>query len=59
MAWPTLPIEVIQTLNNFPEVEILGRRLLQINLDYKNKLKLYKKLSRDLILSLTESESSH
>lgn len=32
MAWPTLSMSVIGQLNRFPEVEFLGRRLLQINL---------------------------
>ena len=32
MVWPTLPGEVIAQLGDFPEVELLGRRLLQINL---------------------------
>lgn len=32
MAWPTLSAEVLKQLNEFPEVELLGRRLLQINL---------------------------
>ena len=35
-AWPTLPIEILPKLNEFPEIEILARQLLQIKLyDYK------------------------
>lgn len=32
MSWPTLPMAVINRLEEFPEVGVLGRRLLQINL---------------------------
>lgn len=32
MVWPTLSSLVLNQLKNFPEVEILGRKLLQINL---------------------------
>lgn len=32
MAWPTLPKLVLDELKKYPEVELLGRRLLQINL---------------------------
>lgn len=32
MVWPTLPGAVLRRLHEFPEVELLGRRLLQINL---------------------------
>ncbi|MBF0465888.1 MAG: aminotransferase class I/II-fold pyridoxal phosphate-dependent enzyme [Nitrospirae bacterium] len=32
-AWPTLPMSVIKRLDEFPEVEILGRKLLQIPLE--------------------------
>ena len=32
MAWPTLPQLVLDQLENFPEVELLGRKLLQLNL---------------------------
>ena len=32
MAWPTLPKAVIDRLDEFDEVELLGRKLLQINL---------------------------
>ena len=32
MAWPTLPGEVLEQLEAFPEVETLGRHWLQINL---------------------------
>ena len=32
MAWPTLSQEVIDRLGEFPEVEILGRKVLQFNL---------------------------
>lgn len=32
MAWPTLPAAVLDRLKEYPEVELLGRRLLQINL---------------------------
>jgi hypothetical protein len=30
MAWPTLPRVVLERLREFPEVELLGRRMLQI-----------------------------
>lgn len=32
MAWPTLSQQIINQLEKFPEVELLGRRLLQFNL---------------------------
>ncbi len=32
IAWPTLPGAVLSRLNEYPEVELLGRKLLQINL---------------------------
>ncbi len=32
MAWPTLPGLVIDKLKNYPEVELLGRGLVQVNL---------------------------
>jgi hypothetical protein len=32
MAWPTLSQEVIDRLGEYPEVEILGRKVLQFNL---------------------------
>lgn len=32
MAWPTLPGSILKRLNEFPEVEILGRQLIQLNL---------------------------
>lgn len=32
MVWPTLPKLVLEEMNNYPEVELLGRKLLQINL---------------------------
>ena len=32
MAWPALSNLVLERLENFPEVELLGRKLLQINL---------------------------
>lgn len=32
MAWPTFPDAVLDQMKNFPEVEILGRKLLQFNL---------------------------
>lgn len=32
MAWPTLSKLVLEQLGNFPEVRLLGRRLLQLNL---------------------------
>lgn len=32
MAWPTLSNMILNRLDDFPEVELLGRRLLQINL---------------------------
>lgn len=32
MAWPTLPQEILDRLGDYPEVETIGRRLLQINL---------------------------
>ncbi len=31
-VWPTLPGEVLENLSDYPDVELLGRRLLQINL---------------------------
>jgi hypothetical protein len=32
MVWPTLPGEVLGRLKEFPEVECLGRKMLQVNL---------------------------
>lgn len=32
MVWPTLPKVILNQLENFPEVELLGRKLLQLNL---------------------------
>lgn len=32
MAWPTLSQEILDRLDDFPEVDLLGRKLLQINL---------------------------
>jgi len=32
MVWPTLSKLILNELNNYPEVELLGRKLLQINL---------------------------
>lgn len=32
MAWPILPKDVLDDLGDYPEVELLGRKLLQINL---------------------------
>ena len=32
MAWPTLPGPVLARLSEFPDVELLGRKLLQLNL---------------------------
>jgi len=32
MAWPTLSGEVIEQLDDFPDVSLLGRKILQINL---------------------------
>ncbi|NQU95500.1 MAG: DegT/DnrJ/EryC1/StrS aminotransferase family protein [Candidatus Omnitrophica bacterium] len=32
MAWPTLSALVLEQLKDFPDVELLGRRLLQLNL---------------------------
>ncbi len=32
MVWPILPGEVLRRLEDFPDVELLGRKLLQINL---------------------------
>lgn len=31
MAWPTLPQEVIDQLDRFPDVDLLGKKILQIN----------------------------
>lgn len=36
MAWPILPKAVIDRLREFPEVDVLGRKLLQINLSANN-----------------------
>lgn len=32
LAWPTLPGEVLKQLQDFPEVKLLGKKLLQLNL---------------------------
>jgi len=39
MSWPTLSMDVINRLSEFPEVEFLGRKILQINLSTENVLK--------------------
>lgn len=42
-VWPTLPIEVIDLIDEFPEVQHLGKNLIQISLNSYPK-KNYKKL---------------
>lgn len=32
MAWPTLPQDILNRLDDYPDVELLGRRIFQINL---------------------------
>ena len=32
MAWPTLPGEILERLDDFPEIKFLGMKMLQINL---------------------------
>lgn len=32
MSWPTLPQDILDRLNDYPDVELLGRRIFQINL---------------------------
>jgi len=58
MAWPTLSQEVIDRLDEYPEVEILGRKVLQFNLPADKVMRrdypLYiGRLARDLT-ALTE-----
>ncbi len=35
MAWPTLSKEILNQLDHFPEIRVLGKKLLQLNLDSK------------------------
>mgnify|MGYP000147019729 FL=1 len=42
-VWPTLPIEVINVIDEFPDVEYLGKNLIQISLNSYPK-RNYKKL---------------
>lgn len=48
MAWPTLPLEVIANLDKYPDVELLGRKGLQINLVIDLPQKKYFQLASDL-----------
>jgi hypothetical protein len=32
MVWPTLPQAVLEGLGGYPDVDMLGRKLLQLNL---------------------------
>jgi len=49
MAWPTLPGEVLGQMKDFPEVEYLGRKMLQINLPSdKVRLKGFSKSMENL-----------
>ena len=48
MAWPTLPIEVLMNLNRYPEVKLLGQKILQINLIFNISLIQYKQICKDL-----------
>jgi dTDP-4-amino-4,6-dideoxygalactose transaminase len=52
MAWPTLPTQILSNLKNYPEVEVLGRKLLQINLKPELKINMYDQLCSDLKLLL-------
>ncbi len=57
MAWPTLPQAVLDRLKDYPDVELLGRRLLQLNLP-SDKVRssgfpdYLKDLVRDMVLLL-------
>lgn len=48
MAWPTLSDEVIKNLKQYPDVETLGKRIIQVNLDINNSSSVYKHLVFDL-----------
>ena len=57
MAWPTLPYEVIEKIDDFPDVKKLGTQLLQFNLqgsliDIAENDELLKQLVYDLKKSL-------
>ena len=47
-AWPTLPQYVIDNLNDYPEVALLGRKLFQINFSINHPVEYYEKLIEEL-----------
>jgi len=50
MVWPTLPGLVLNELENYPEVEFLGRKLLQLNLpSHKVRLPGFQKCLDELV----------
>ncbi len=53
MAWPTYPLEVLENLEDFPEIQILGRKLLQINLPADAvRMSFFNAYLRDLLSDL-------
>ena len=53
MAWPTLPKAVLDQLDDFPEIRLLGKQLVQINFhnNSKNLAQLTDILKNDLTLT--------
>ena len=49
MAWPTLPIDVMSNLEKYPEVNMLGTKLIQINLNPQYEFRVYTRLIKDFI----------
>ena len=60
MAWPTLPKVVLDQLRVFPEVELLGRKLLQLNLQSHSVRQAgYLQHLKSLILDLSALSNQH
>jgi dTDP-4-amino-4,6-dideoxygalactose transaminase len=47
-VWPSLPQEVLDNLIDFPEIKVLGKQLLQINLKEQLKLQTYRNMINDI-----------
>ena len=54
-VWPSLPEEVLENLIEYPEVELLGRNLLQIILQTKLSKEFYISLVNDLSFLLSNN----
>ena len=55
-VWPSLPIEVLNNLKEFPEVDLLGRHLMQIILKTNLDQEVYENLVHDLKSLLSHNE---